>query len=417
VTRVLVVQNMYPPHHYGGYELSCRDVVDRWRRRGHDVEVLTSTLRVSGVDDLPDEQGIRRVLPIAFAEGDLTSPPLWRRPELERRSLRELRTVLAEAQPDVVSLWHMAALSFGMLSVLVESGIPLVFVVCDDWLSYGAKIDPWMRLFLGRPALARAAGRVTGLPTTVPDLGQLGTFCFVSEVTRQRSLTYTSWTYPDSTVTYSGVDLDDFPLVTERDDGWQWRLLHVGRLDERKGIETAIRALALLPAEATLELLGRGDPAYRARLEALTAELGLSDRVRFDVVERRALHDRYKQADAFVFPTDWDEPFGLVPLEAMACGTPVVATGSGGSGEFLFDGHNCLRFPPGDAAALAAALRRLAGDPALRQRLRSGGTATVSELTVDRLSEVLEEWHVAAAGHFAGGRPAHRPAVHRPPVG
>ena len=55
--RMLVLTNMYPPHHYGGYELSCRDVVDRWRARGHDIEVLTTTMRVPGVADPPEEPG------------------------------------------------------------------------------------------------------------------------------------------------------------------------------------------------------------------------------------------------------------------------------------------------------------------------------------------------------------------------
>src|ERR1051325_10801161 len=96
---------------------------------------------------------------------------------------------------------------------------------------------------------------------------------------------------------------------------------------------------------------------------------GLTDRVAFDVVDRSELASRYRDSDVFVFPTIWEEPFGLVPLEAMACGTPVIATGTGGSGEFLVEGYNCLLVPPGDAHALAAAVRRLAEDGELRARL------------------------------------------------
>jgi glycosyltransferase involved in cell wall biosynthesis len=67
-----------------------------------------------------------------------------------------------------------------------------------------------------------------------------------------------------------------------------------------------------------------------------------------------------------------------VPLEAMAVGTPVVATGTGGSAEYLQDGENCLIFERDDAAALAAAVGRLAGDGDLRERLRDGGVATAA---------------------------------------
>jgi glycogen(starch) synthase len=79
-----------------------------------------------------------------------------------------------------------------------------------------------------------------------------------------------------------------------------------------------------------------------------------------------------------VFPVRWSEPWGLVPLEAMGVGRPVVATGQGGSGEYLAHEQNSLLFPAEDPEALAAALRRLSEDPALRERLREGGRATAA---------------------------------------
>ena len=76
--RVLVVSNMYPPHHLGGYELSCRDTVERFRGRGHDVAVLTSTMRRPEVVDPPDERdtGIRRDLLLYWQDHELLQPPL-----------------------------------------------------------------------------------------------------------------------------------------------------------------------------------------------------------------------------------------------------------------------------------------------------------------------------------------------------
>jgi glycosyltransferase involved in cell wall biosynthesis len=92
----------------------------------------------------------------------------------------------------------------------------------------------------------------------------------------------------------------------------------------------------------------------------------------------------------------------------MACGTPVVATGTGGSGEFLVDGVNCLRFPVKDHVALATAIRRLAEDRDLRRQLVLGGFRTAQELNVDCLAAVLEDWHIAAAARFVNGRPPDR---------
>src|SRR3989442_15647474 len=70
MTKTLLITSMYPPHHYGGYELSCQDVVERWRARGHDVTVLTSDIVVDGVKTPEGErwQGVRRELEIYWRE-------------------------------------------------------------------------------------------------------------------------------------------------------------------------------------------------------------------------------------------------------------------------------------------------------------------------------------------------------------
>src|SRR2546421_8807366 len=86
----------------------------------------------------------------------------------------------------------------------------------------------------------------------------------------------------------------------------------------------------------------------------------------------------YASDDAAIFPVRWEEPWGLVPLEAMGKGRPVAATGRGGSAEYLVDSENCVLFEADDARGLADALRRLASDAGLRARLREGGLETAS---------------------------------------
>lgn len=413
MAKILVMSNMYPPHHHGGYELSCRDVVDRWRDGGHHVTVLTSTMRVSGVAEIPGERegGVRRDLEIAYHDGDLRSRPLRRRLGIERANQRVLRDALDELEPDVISIWHMGAMSIGLLTTLAEGAVdvPLVYVVCDDWPTYAHKIDPWMKLWYRNRPIADRLEPLFGVPAHLPDIGASGTFCFVSRYSRDTCLKLSPWWFHDSTITWSGIDHSDFPVAGSVPAApWRWRLVNAGRLDPRKGLETAVRALAELPDAAVLELLSTVDDPYRRHLEQVAREIGVQDRVRFAMVSRSELRKRYIDADVCVFPTEWPEPFGLVPLEAMACGTPVVATGSGGSGEFLLHEENCLRFPIGEPGALAASVRRLAEQPELRNRLVTAGFATATELSVDRLAEVLEAWHVAAAERFSHGRPPDR---------
>jgi glycosyltransferase involved in cell wall biosynthesis len=195
-----------------------------------------------------------------------------------------------------------------------------------------------------------------------------------------------------------GIDASVFQVpAAGRARPWRWQLLHAGRVDERKGIATVIEALALCPPDATLEVLGRGDAEHLAALRTLASDLGVTDRVKFGECDRDELALRYGNADAAVFAPLWDEPFGLVPIEAMACGTPVVGSPTGGAAEFMADGTNCLAFAPGDSHGLADALVRLSQDPALRARVVRGGLETASHYTVDRMAHDLEDWHQAAA--------------------
>ena len=143
-------------------------------------------------------------------------------------------------------------------------------------------------------------------------------------------------------------------------------------------------------------------------MRELVAERGWQHRVTFDVVDRAALAARYAAADAFVFASEWDEPFGLTPVEAMACGVPVLGTATGGSGEFLVDGWNCLWFSPGDPRAMAAAVDRLAEDEPLRRDLVANGFATAAQLDTDVLASTFHRWHRAVADRFRSGRPPDR---------
>ena len=407
---------MYPPHHLGGYELSCRDVVDRLRARGDDVLVLTTTMRLPGVDDPPGERdrGVWRDLDFYFRDADVWAPPLRRRLAIERHNQATLHRALDAARPDVVSVWHMGAMSLGLLATLAATGVPLVYAVCDDWLIYGPDLDRWLRLFRRRRTrpLARIVAAVTGLPTALPDVGRTGSFLFVSEATRDAAARWSRWAYPDSTVVFSGIDRRDFPPTDPSDRPWRWRLLYVGRLEARKGVHTLLRAVALLPAEVTLDVVGRANEIERAAFDRLVGELGLGGRVRVTAADRSELRAHYLDADVVVFPSEWAEPFGLVPIEAMACARPVVATGVGGSASFLADGRNCVLFRAGDAPSLADAVVRVADDVALRERIVRGGLHTARELDVERLADTFQAWHRAAAERFADGRPADRP----PPV-
>jgi glycosyltransferase involved in cell wall biosynthesis len=149
------------------------------------------------------------------------------------------------------------------------------------------------------------------------------------------------------------------------------RVLQLGRLVPRKGAAVSITALALLP-DTELVVAG-GPPADRLaddpevrRLRALADTVGVADRVRFTGgVPSREVPPLLRGADVVVCPADY-EPFGIVPLEAMACGRPVVASTVGGQLDTVADPGTGRLVPPRHPEALAAAVGELLADPAGR---------------------------------------------------
>ena len=405
--RILTLTNWYPPHHRGGYEMNCEDVMNRMAARGHHVTVLCSDDRLLGVDDRPSAVPVRRVLKLHWRNEAPSAAPLGERLTLEKFNQGQLIDAIEEVRPEVVSVWHMATLSLNLLTVLAKRRIPVVYAICDSWPSYAMSMDPWARMFNGsrvRRSFGRLAERLERVSAVLPDLGNVGRACFVSSFTQEDVRQNSPWHFDDSTVIPSGIDRSMLDLAPAEKSKWRWRIGYLGRFDSRKGTETLVRALPLFDPEATLFMYGRGGEPERQRLEALASELGVAERVIFGTLDRSELAKAYRDLDCVVFPSEWPEPFGLVPLESMQCGTPVVATGVGGSRDFLADCVNCLYFRPGDPKELADAVHRLASDPALRARLVREGERTAVDYDVEFMADRYEQEFIAAAQ--ASGRPS-----------
>jgi glycosyltransferase involved in cell wall biosynthesis len=166
-------------------------------------------------------------------------------------------------------------------------------------------------------------------------------------------------------------------------------ILQLGRLVPRKGIDNVIRALGLLQSRhdlrATLWVVGGesedADPVKTpeiGRLRGVAREAGVADQVVFSGrVDRPRLKLYYSAADVFV-TTPWYEPFGITPLEAMACGTPVIGASVGGIKYTVQDGITGFLVPPRDPEALADRLARCYREPELLQRFRRAGLRRVT---------------------------------------
>ena len=309
-------------------------------------------------------------------------------------------------RPDVVHA-HFWMSGLAALDAAQELGIPVVQTfhalgVVKRRYQGEKDTSPPQRLELERSILSRADHVIATCSDEVFELLRLG-------AKRARV-----------TVIPCGVDLDVFTpdgRRCRRRPGFK-RLVSLGRLVERKGVGNVISALAEVPG-AELVVAG-GPPRERLaadpeaqRLSRLAAEVGVADRVELrGRVERGDVAALLRSADAVVC-VPWYEPFGIVPLEAMACGAPVVAAAVGGMIDTVVDGVTGVHVPPRDPERLAETLRALLDDDrrragcgaaGVRRARRRYGWPRIAAATLDVYGRVAER-------HAARERPRRRVAA------
>lgn len=195
-------------------------------------------------------------------------------------------------------------------------------------------------------------------------------------------------------------------------------VLQLGRIVPRKGIDNVIRAVSKLTTTATPARLivvgGEHDhPDHLAdpeiiRLRQIATECGLGDRVSFTGRKQRdVLKYYYAAADIFV-TTPWYEPFGITPLESMACGTPVIGSNVGGIKYSIEDGKCGFLVPPNDPDTLACRLRKLLTDDGLRKSMRVHGLKRVNTgftwtKVAEKMAALYERVTWASPAHATAG--------------
>lgn len=192
----------------------------------------------------------------------------------------------------------------------------------------------------------------------------------------------------------NGIPLDRFG----RESDWRERngfasgdllMVSVARLEPQKNPLGLLEAFAAAGVGASCRLLLAGDGSLRRETEAKAAALGIAERVRF-LGARTDVAEMLAACDLFVLASDWEgSPVSI--LEAMASGLPVIATAVGGVPELVEDGVSGLLAPPGDAVALAAALRRLASDPEARRRFGQAGRERAERFGAGRMVAAYAE--------------------------
>lgn len=427
--RILIVVHGYPPDQATGAEVQARRKAHWWHQCGHHVSVLAadpqppSILPFGAIEERVDEVDGISVRRVRYTVPDAT------------RSLQEtfvhpllaeaLERELARTQPDL--LYQVSGYLFGVLPLQAAArrGIPSVLFAMDYW-------HTCQRVTMLRPdgaccpgprdpadcAACRIADRasaqrfgsaanrairqiviLTGRATQQTPLGDaLGVTDFsarraaIADALGQVSLIVVNSRFlarqmlglgvPSERVLVvrQGIDMHEFAAPLSREaQGGTIRALYLGQISWHKGADLAIGAVAQVRADGidlTLRLHGpvTAPPPYLAQIEE---QIGRIPRGREVValgpsLDRPGISAALRAADILVVPSRWYENSPNVILEAFASGVPVVAADHGGMAEMVRDGVDGLLFRPGDAASLAAVLRRLQTESDLLPRLRAG---------------------------------------------
>jgi glycosyltransferase involved in cell wall biosynthesis len=383
--KLVQVSTRYPPAP-GGVERHVREVSSRLVQRGHTVTAVATDL----YREIPWQR-----LPAEVPRSETVDGVQIRRlraftlpGELHYPFFRRLGPTLRELAPELVhvhtygthhaSVVHRFSRSHHVPWVITAHFHPI-------WSIWGGSVRHSLRRFYDR----EVGGRVIQNAARV----------IVQSREEERLMRAAGLALPPTVKIPPGYTPLPPPLAGERPFARRFKVegpfaLFVGRLASNKGLEELVQAFASMRQrvpDAELVLIGE-DGGMRPTLERLVQELGVSRQVHFTgyIADEQMLASGFAEARVFVLASEY-EAFGLVLLEAMAQGTPVIASRVGGIPEFVEDGKAGRLIPPKNPSAIEAALEEVWEDDSLRSRWGTyGRDQIVPQYSWDRVVDQLE---------------------------
>lgn len=358
----------------GGVVQHISSLDREFRRLGHDVRIIAACSE--DVGEVPQQvikvSGSIVHIPFAGSVGRITLSP---------RVYRRVKKILKQEQFDVIHV-HEPLTPALPLTVLRHVPLSPQSVVVGTFHAYRESLHPgyeYVKPFF-EPFFNRLDGRIA-----------------VSEVVRDLLASY----FPDDyRVIPNGIDVERFKdpalrPIEQFDDG-KLNILFVGRLEKRKGFKYLLRAFAQVKQavpEARLLVVGAYDKEDKEPFVLYARQHRLRD-VRFiGQVSEDDLPHYYRTCHVFCAPSTGFESFGIILLEAMAAGKPIVASDIDGYRGVLDDGEEGILVPPEDERRLADALIRLLKDPALRGRMGRQGQAKAKDYSWQKVAQQVLDYY------------------------
>lgn len=406
--RILAISNYYPPFHAGGYGLLCYSILERLRKRGHFVQVLTRKMAAAASVDAEvgaSQVDVRRVLRFPRERNPLQ---FIMESALNRRCVNRS---LERYKPDIAYIFGVDGLGLETIRPCFKDTTPTVAMLGDTWYSQAfadlGRFDRWVRFASvpGQSVKARCKrltglsvstllrARTSGHPETFDRVHGISNFLIKRLEQAGVALKHPALLTPvplldaffdDHTSHGECIQVSNAPV----------RFLMVSRLDLEKGSDDAVRALAYAVRRhrrVTLTLCGFANPRTVNVIKRLIVDLNVSALVTWAVApDTASLIRLYRSHDVFLFPSRVTEGFGIVCAEAMACGLPVIASNSGGQLDLVRHGETGLVFQAGDHAILGEYLVTCADEPDRIKTYGRKALALVQRHRPDRVLDLIE---------------------------
>jgi glycosyltransferase involved in cell wall biosynthesis len=402
--KILTITYGYPPFHKGGYEIRCRDVMERLKQKGHEVLIVTTRHPSNRKAIKSEEPGIFRVMHHKFEPQSFVQRVIN-----DIRDTRFLKRKIEEYKPDVIYLWQIATLSSMIIPFCAKLNIPLCHDVADDGLIFAMNAkrkglyfdykvnDPWLKNVI-RKIVYNSIELISG--NSLQSHWDWPEKMRVNFNSRNVMLDAERYGIPivNSQVIYAGVDTQVFTFKERKSLGLPIRIFTPGRIVPRKGtIDLISLGKTLLDKGVPIKLTivgSVGSIEYVNEINQKSKDFKVVDGVEvINMVGQNKIADLYHEADICFFPSHQKTGLSAVPLEAMACGCVVISYGNENSAEIIENGHNGFIIPEEDYEAAASLVQNLLDD---QDRYGNIVTCARKEIeqkyTMDRYVDDLESF-------------------------
>jgi glycogen synthase len=393
--RILMLSWEYPPVVHGGLGRHVAALAASLAAIGHDVSVVApGSGRVDGAVTVLHPDVVDPIVPLEV--GDLHGHVATLGAGLARTAIRAGLAAEAAGEAFDVLCAHDWVVAQAAVTVQAALRLPLVATL---HATEAGRHQGWLPGDLSRSIHATEGWLTAAASRTV-----------VCSDAMRRDV-QRLFAVPDRRVAVvpNGVDLDQWPVGPPAHDR-EPLIVFAGRLEYEKGVQVLLRAAPRLRRRVPgVRIVVAGTGTYEAELHALATKLRLGRAVRFaGRLDDAELGDLYSRSAAVAVPSIY-EPFGLVALEASACGAPLVVAETGGLAEFADGGRTALPVVPDDVAALADGLTMVLRDRELANKLATSARDLVESHGWHPVAVRTSELYRAAAGDPEPS--GHRPAV------